>query len=198
MFCVKCGRPAEADNFCKECFLERQKIFDIKDAMMIYCDACGVKEEEIIEKIEKSIKSPYLLKKKISIRMVGNRAYATIMATAVIQGFTKEETKKSIVTLKKRLCDLHVKLSGGYYEAMIQVRGEQRDRILRRVESLLPQKAVINVEKLKEGYNVKVMRKSNAAAVAKSFVGHFEVKSSFKLVGSKKGQMLYRNFYSIR
>ena len=96
------------------------------------------------------------------------------------------------------MCALHVKLSGGYYEAVIQVRGNDRDRILKYALRLLPKKAIINIETLNEGYNIKIMHKANAATTAKHLRGKFEVKQSYKLVGSKKGERLYRNFYAIR
>ena len=51
---------------------------------------------------------------------------------------------------------------------------------------------------IKEGYDVKIMRKPNAAAAAKALRERFSVKDSYKVGGSKKGQMVYRNYYAVR
>ena len=81
---------------------------------------------------------------------------------------------------------------------MIQVRGPEKDAILRKVRQAIPEKAVSSVEEIKEGYNVKILRKSNAAAAAKALRERFSVKESYKVGGSKKGQMVYRNYYAVR
>ncbi len=93
---------------------------------------------------------------------------------------------------------MHVKLSGGYYEAMIQVRGDNKEAILRKVHQIIPEKSITGIEQLKEGFNVKIMRKSNAAAAAAALRGKYSVKESYKVGGSKKGQMVYRNYYAVR
>lgn len=198
MFCVKCGKQADVENFCRECFAAKETLFEAKNLKAEYCELCGLDEGKIIEKIEKSIKTPHRMDKKISVRIVGNKAYATITATGRIKSVQKSETKGILVMLRKRMCELHSRLSGGYYEAMMQIRGGEKENILKHALRLLPEKSISSIETLNEGYNIKVMRKANAAAVAKAFRKNFSVKESYKLVGSKKGRMLYRNFYAVR
>ncbi len=199
MFCIKCGKPAKIGNFCNECFLERESLFDVKDFTFIYCDLCGLNEKELIERIKVSVRSNNeILGTKVSTKTVGNKVHATVTCIGKIKGLKKEEAKKSLVILRQKMCDMHVKLSGGYYEAVIQVRGVEKEDILKRLMKIVPEKSIINVEKLREGYNIKIMRKANAAAAAKRLGEKFSIKSSFKLVGSKKGMKLYRNFYAIR
>lgn len=199
MFCIKCGKPAKIGNFCRECFVESHSLFNAEDLKMGFCGICGINEDEIITKIEKSIKSNNIIThKKISLRIIGNRAYATVICNGKISGVKKTETKKMLVMLRKKMCDMHVKLSGGYYEAMMQIRGPNKEDILKQARHLLPKKSISNIEVLNEGYNIKVMRKANAAAAAKGLRKKFFVKDSYKLVGNKKGQNLYRNFYAVR
>lgn len=199
MFCIKCGKPAVKDNFCAEHFLEAQSLFDVKDFDMVYCDLCGLREKGIEEKIGSSIRTKYRITgKKILMKTVGNRVYATVTAKSKIKGLMKEETKKLLVMLRKKMCDMHVKLSGGYHEAVIQVRGDGKEKILKSALRLLPENSINSIETLPEGYNIKIMRKANAAAAAKALRSKFNVKESYKLVGSKKGRMLYRNFYAVR
>ena len=67
---------------------------------------------------------------------------------------SKEEEKKILVVLRKKTCDMHVKLFGGYYEGVIQARGPDKEEILEQVKKLVPPKALIGIETLKEGYNI--------------------------------------------
>ena len=199
MFCIKCGKPAKIDNFCNECFLEREILFTAKDFTFIYCDLCGLDEKELVDKIKGSIKSDNKISNiKVHMKKVGNKVHTTITCIGEIENLEKEDVKKILVILRQKMCDLHVKLSGGYYEAAIQVRGEHKESILKYVLKSVPEKSIVGVDNPPEGYNVKIMRKANAAAVAKHLREKYEVKASFKLVGSKKGTKLYRNFYAIR
>lgn len=199
MFCIKCGKPAKVDNFCSECFLESEALFEARNTDMEFCDLCGIKEDEILKKAEATIKTNNtLLDKKIVLKTVGNKVHATITCTGKIKGLSKTETKNVMIILRRKMCEMHVRLSGGYYEAVIQIRGHDKEKILKKAGRLLPKKSIINVENLKEGYNIKIMHKANAAAAVRHLRQRFAVKDSYKLVGSKKGQKLYRNFYVVR
>jgi NMD protein affecting ribosome stability and mRNA decay len=199
MFCVKCGKEAKVENFCEKCFLGRQKLFDVKDFTLIYCGLCGIKQEDIKDEIRRKIKSEHsITKASVAMKVVGNKVHAIVECEGKIEGLTKNEQKRMLVILRKKMCDAHVKLSGGYYEAKLQIRGEDKEAILRKAQRLLPTKAIVDIIELKEGYDIKVMRKSNAAEAAKALRKNYTIKVSYKLVGSKKGQMLYRNFYAIR
>ncbi len=199
MFCVKCGKEANVDNFCEEHFLERQNLFNIKDFTLIYCDLCKIKQEEIKETIISKIKTEYEIKDaSVTMKIVGNKVHAKIECEGVIEGLVKKQEKKVLVIMRKKMCDAHVKLSGGYYEAMIQARGDDKLKILDKVQKMIPHKGIADIIELKEGYNIKIVRKSNASFAAKELRKHYKVIQSYKLVGSKKGQMLYRNYYAIR
>ncbi|HIG96843.1 MAG TPA: hypothetical protein HA230_00665 [Candidatus Aenigmarchaeota archaeon] len=199
MFCIKCGRPAKIGNFCDACFLDSEELFAIKDFSMEYCDICGINQNMIKEQIIGSLKTKNNISNtKVSIKLVGNKAHATVTCSGSIKGLPKTETKNVMVIIRKKMCAMHVKLSGGYYEAVIQIRGRDKDNILKYATRLLPKKSISSIEKLKEGYNIKVLHKANAAAAVRGFRKRYEVKDSYKLAASKKGEMLYRNYYAIR
>ncbi len=200
MFCVKCGGEAKIDNFCERCFAERHELFTAKSFTMFYCDICKVKEDEIKDKIKSSLKSKNSLTSiNVKLKIVGNKVHATITCMGNIKGAKKEETKKALVILRRQMCEMHVRLSGGYYEAVFQVRGDKKEAIMRAAERLLPRKSIVGVNDLKEGYDIKIMSKTTAIAAVKELRRKgFEAKDSYKLVGSKKGQKLYRNYYAIR
>jgi len=199
MFCIKCGKTANVDNFCDDCFALKHTLFETKSFTMFYCDLCGVKDDDIKDEIKRRIKSDNNMDDVyVSLKTVGNKVHATVDCMGSIKGVKKHEKQQALIILRRKMCDMHVKLSGGYYEAMIQVRGEKKEEILRHLKKLLPMKSVVDVEQLKEGYNVKVMNKGTAGAAAKVLRNKYSVKDSYKLVGSKKGMMLYRNFYAVR
>jgi NMD protein affecting ribosome stability and mRNA decay len=200
MFCVKCGKDAKIDNFCETCFAERHELFDIKSFTMFYCDVCKVKENEIKEKIKSQLKSKNSLKSiDIKLKIVGNKVHATVTCQGNIRGAEKTETKKALIILRRQMCEMHVRLSGGYYEAVFQVRGNNKESVMKAAERLLPRKSIVGVNELKEGYDIKIMSKNTAIAAVKELRRKgCEVKDSYKLVGSKKGQKLYRNYYAIR
>lgn len=198
MFCIKCGKQAVVGNFCEACFIERQNLFDIKDFTLIYCDQCGINDEQIKDAIKARVKSEYAPEIWIKMKIVGNKVHAKVHGEGKIEGIVKKQEKPALIILRKMMCDVHVKLAGGYYEAMIQARGPEKERILHKVQQIVPKKSIVDIIELKEGYNIKIVRKANAAAVAKELRHSYEIKESYKLVGSKKGQKLYRNYYAIR
>ncbi len=208
MFCIKCGKKAIAENFCKEHLLEGKKLFDVDVIGKIYFCDCGsyyIKRWEKIGKepkefvesfIRDKIKSRHKITKEIiDIKQIGTVFKIKITCKGLIKPYNLEKTETKILTikLKKRKCDICTKLSGGYHEAVIQIRGKNKEKIMKDVK--IPSTAV--VEKTKDGYNIKFIKKSDARRVVNN-AKFSEIKKSYKLVSSKKGKKLYRDFYSIR
>ena len=151
----------------------------------------------IKEMIEKRMKtSSRIIKEKISLKKIGNRIIVSITCYGFIRPCKKmkKEAKRITITLKKRKCDVCTKLSGGYYEAVLQVRGDY-ENIFNLVKKYLPKTA--RIEKLRRGYDIRFLKKSDAAKAAKNLRG-FEIKKSFKFVATKKDKKLYRNYYSVK
>lgn len=209
MFCIKCGKKAVIGNFCEDCFLEKERLFDIEDFTLDICD-CGSyydktwqKPKEIAdiikEQIEKRVKTKNrIVEKRISLKRFGNRISALIKCSGLISPCKKikEEEKRIMITLKKRKCNQCIKLSGGYYEAVFQIR-EDYDKIFDQIKNHLPKTATI--EKIKHGYDIRFLRKSDAAKVSRIIKNlGYEIKKSFKFVATKKDKKLYRNYYSVR
>lgn len=205
MFCIVCGKEAKVGNFCEDCFLQRMDLFDIEDFSMQICD-CGSYfdrgwqkaksiDDAINERIEKKIKTDNkILETNISFKIVGNRVLATVRCKGFIKPCKRKKIveKNILILLKRRKCDNCIKLSGGYSEAILQIRGENKDRIMRSIN--LP---LCTVEKTKDGYDVKFIRRSDARNVLKQLKG-FEIKKSFKFIGMKKGRKILKDYYSIR
>ncbi len=202
MFCIKCGKEAVAGNFCKKCFLDSNRLFAIRDFTTRVCQNCGKLEEGPIEeqikkKIETKNRITYV---DIKSRQSGNRINADVACEGFIHPLKSlvKENHKILITLKKTKCTQCVELSGGYYEAVLQVRGEQQERIMRKLEKMVDNENISRVIKLKEGYDVRLIKKSSAPKIARFLREYFTIKESYKLVGEKKGKRLYRNYYAVR
>ena len=202
MFCIKCGKNAVAGNFCKECFLKSARLFELKDFTMHKCHGCGnFKEVSVKGQVEREIKTKNKLTSiDVKTKKTGNRLAATVTCSGFIPPLKSAvtEEKKVNITVKKFMCKKCVEISGGYYEAVIQVRGEKKDSLMNKLHRMLPKNAVTTVIPLKEGYDVRIRKKGFASTAVSYLRNRFEVKESYKLVGEKKGKKIYRNFYAVR
>ncbi|MBI4895593.1 MAG: hypothetical protein HY831_03820 [Candidatus Aenigmarchaeota archaeon] len=206
--CILCGKEAVTGNFCKDCFLQKNKLFEINDLRIILCDNednyylqqwkdfsnvrdmledfinLNMKKFGKVERIHLSYK-PFKDGYDVKIKAVG-----------LLNKLRKIEEKDIHVSIKKKMCDNCVKISGRYHEAKMQIRGDNLDRIVERVKKMIPKTSW--VEQSRHGYDVFFISKSDASDLAKFLRKKFEVKKSFKVVGAKKGKMLMRDVYSIK
>ncbi len=181
--CIVCGKPAFLEGRCKSCILKKE-IFNIKDFGLVICDLCGSfysdrkwhEKEDIKDVIKEHIKKRIQAEagariKKIGIdfKTAGNRYITKVLVEGVLHGLQKKEEKNLIVTTKYIKCINCSKMLGGYYEAVIQVRGEDAEKIMEYIEKILPKDSVTRIEKRKEGYDIKLMNKGIAKKIARIF-----------------------------
>jgi nonsense-mediated mRNA decay protein 3 len=198
MICIICGKKASIEAFCEKCFSERNELFDLKTLRLYYCESCNEyfykgKEMDPQNAIEAAIKKiGYIDKKSMTYRRVGNKLEVTVMCSGHVRNIKKMETKKTEFLISKRKCEACSRISGGYYEAVIQIRNEHAKKFMEKIKS--------NgfIEKVREGYNIKFMHKKDAEKEARNLKKKFNVKKTFKLVSEKKGKKLYRNYYSVK
>lgn len=202
MFCVKCGLPAAAENLCERHFLERNNLFEIDSFSADFCRQCqNFHKGPVEEQIRNAIRTKHKITGcDIRTKRVGNRLLVSVACSGYIRPLKNRTTEKknSIVLIRNKKCGNCIKVSGGYYEAVLQARGERLERIMNKMGFFLPSEAVVSISKLKEGYDVRIMDKKIAAKAATRLGEYFDIKTSYKLVGEKKGKKLYRNFYAIR
>ncbi len=213
MFCIKCGKDAFAGNFCEQCYLEKKDLFTLKNVKMRYCDNCNQyytqKEKIQPEEMERFIAGQIEEKGKINnIEIKVSKRPDKIHAVIIAKGSVKPSKivvtdKKEFFTRPKKIkCESCAKILGNYHEAVIQIRGEKKEGIMREIRKQIKDDELAGVHVLKEGYDVnydvKIVDKSAAARAVQMLREKFTVKRSFKLVGEKKGRKIYRNFYAIR
>ncbi len=111
-----------------------------------------------------------------------------------------KEVRRGIkLTFSKTTCPTCSRISGGYYEAILQLRGnwkEIRIWIKRFKKALMKTTFISKEEELKEGINLYVGEGKKLLEVIKGF--GLKWKTSRKLHGMKEGKRLYRTTYLIR
>lgn len=203
LICVMCGKAVYKNNLCRMHFFSRQKLLDISGFPLVVCRNCGSyydgkwnktdsMEQSIIGIVKRKIGK---VKTEIGLKKIGNRLRLKITATGADK--MKREEKTVDVLLSKKLCDNCIKLSGGYYESMLQLRGENSETLLEMVKTGIDNRSVVSVVKVRNGYDIKLLKKDAARKLVRVLEG-CEIKRSYKHVTTKKGRMIYRDFYSIR
>ena len=210
--CILCGKEAVIEGRCEEHWLPKQELFEAEDFTLVQCDGCDrwlYKEWHdkadllvaIKEAVRKSLKEKGKIEEvRMIIRHLGGRYRATVTATGTIPPATavKEDVKVVSVTLKNLKCPTCVKMLGRYHEAVLQLRGENVEKIADIVAELC-KGYDLRFEKRKEGYNLYFVTKSDATKIATMLRRKgFEVTDSYKLVGKKDGQELWKDFHAIR
>lgn len=206
--CISCGKPAEIDNFCSECWLKMKELFTIEDFELRVCK-CGSyyykgmwrKFTNLDELIKQLIKSRIKTENKItsiniSLKKVGDIYIATIKATGYIRPCkkSKEEEKKIRIRVKWRKCERCRKILSNYYEAILQIR---RSEIPDEINNIISE-YISKVEPKKNGVDIYLIDKKIGKKAIKRFKDlGYKVKVSYKYVGMKKGRRLYRDIYSI-
>lgn len=204
--CVICGEAAYRDSFCKRHFAAKDSLFELKVSSVVVCRNCGSYYDGFWKKtgcLEKSIEDMIRrvlgnkLQARISSRISGNRISLEIDAKGKIRGVEKTQRKTVTMQLKKRLCENCIKISGGYHEAVLQLRGENAEDAFHRVLGSISGDYIVAAEKNRHGYDIKLLRKDIARKAVKMLEGH-EIKKSYKHVTSKKGRAVYRDYYSVK
>lgn len=201
MLCIICGKAATVDSFCDGCFLARNHLFEIKNFSARVCK-CGsyydrawkTGKNYVEDLVSSRVKTKNRITwKNISYRLAGNKALVKIELSGFIRPCRKlkKEVKEIEIVLARQKCDRCVKISGRYYEAVIQMRGDEAA-----LGKIMNQMNLSNasVEKVKNGYDIRFMDKNEAKKNAE----RFKAKKTFKLVGFKEGRNLYRSYYLIK
>ena len=236
MFCPECGSSDKEmiDNICIDCFLKDFQLLTIPPHINVtVCSHCNSKLEEgkwiesnipteeiIYRALERNIKLEEIAKEEIIDlkinKMRGSIAECTIEAEAKVLNETIQETHKTNVQIKKSACPTCSKRNSGYYEAVIQLRADERE--LTSEEKVYAEEIIFNTlnklfkkdklayiaEKLnpKEGTDYYIGSYKSAKKVLTSLRKNFGgiVKESPRLISQDKstGKGLYRIWISLR
>ena len=234
LFCPKCGKSAEVfyDAVCRECFIENKELIECPE--VIYsriCPTCGSvfkrgkwqsrtdESETIQECVKDSLKvnndASGLELALTQKQMDYSRYRVHVEAKGNLKGAPINAAIDTEVRISWETCETCSRISGGYFEGIVQIRADKRlpkkdeleecQRIAEDVSLRAQEKGdrlafIAKSVELGEGIDLyvgsKKLGKQISRAILDAFGGKFT--ESPKLVGQKNGEDLYRITFAVR
>ena len=220
------------DGFCKKCFSQKNPIFlGIKEPKIIICTNCksymhknkwySSLDYDLLKNIKKIIsllmQEKIVFNKKAKITKIEitplvpknfqiKQKLTTINAELKIQGlmFNKklEEIYEIPIKINFSACNLCIKKTSNYYEAILQIRPKSQE-VLDFVKKDIAEKKnafITKEEHLKYGHNLYLTSQNYAKNLASLLKDKFnaEIKFSYILFGRKDGKDIYRTTILIK
>ncbi len=219
MVCPLCGGKSEVGLFCSECYLRKNLRIELPGVIeLTKCRGCnaflikgkwtrGITEEDaVMHAVEAALKTNIKRLDKAGIINIevekAQRGYEATVRIIIGESETKKRARVDIRTIACPDCS---RLAGGYFEAVLQLRGAVGksivEQIVNKVESHKDRFSfVADVKKVRGGYDIYLGSKKSAEKIVKVFRGDAEIKKSFEQVGMDRqsGKTKYRFYYLIR
>ncbi|MGC8710741.1 MAG: NMD3-related protein [Candidatus Micrarchaeia archaeon] len=208
-YCPICNRSSDKFEFygafCEVCSREKLSKKIPNDINVLKCKRCGriklagsfVEENRlsIAEEIKKSLKGL-----GVKVEAYDEHAgIATAIVTEIISGKELRVEKQISIKHIDTLCQQCARKAGGYYEAVLQLRGDFNKiaKIERSVANFLEANDEFISKELdvENGVDVYVSSKKLAAAMISGM--RLKANKSYTLYSIKNGKKIYRNTYAI-
>lgn len=234
IFCPRCGNDADVlyGSVCRQCFIGDKKLLEGQAVVhMRICPTCGSvyrrgkwlsrgeESETVIESVKESLKinrEARDIELMITPKRLDYSRYRVhVEAKANIEGIPIDVALDTEVRISWETCDTCSRISGGYFEGIVQVRAGKRlptPEELEKCRAIAGEAAARTQEKgerlafiakiaeLDEGIDIYVgsskLGKQICRAITENLGGKFS--ESPKLVGQKDGEDLYRITYAVR
>jgi len=232
-FCPKCGRPSESDGLCTSCRIAETP-WAVCDTRVIstHCPGCGAtkqgntwtdsdlnKEELAPELARKAVHFHEDVRKRaigVEIRDISpNRSRARLTITGTLYGEPLEKTCLVDLVWHKEQCDRCNRITGSYYEGIVQVRAEDRTmspfemqaaaNIAEQTENSLQEGGerlsfVSDMTESRDGLDITVGSQHIGLLIVQNITAALGGRYTThpKLVGEKNGRQLFRITYLIR
>ncbi len=232
MFCVECGREGELiESLCEHCYSKRHVQPSLPDHVdLTLCAHCSSMQTDkgwedvgsVKEASELAIRQALVLPKGSSLSDIRvqldekdeRNLDAKVRVLLTVHGHEFERELGTIIRLKRGSCTECSKQQGNYYEAILQVRGPDRDLAegaQRDIEKLVQDRVaamrktsrgafVSKIERVKGGLDFYFSTIPAARGLAKEIQESFcaEYKESSKLWGRRLGKEIYRMTFLVR
>jgi len=230
--CPRCGQPTEG-GFCPQCRAADVRLLTCTPRVTaVYCPVCESQKrgktwsdlkmprEDLIAELAVSATSIHADAKDIRVTVrpeeTGpNKTTCTVDVEAALYGVPVRGTCTTEILWQKESCDRCSRISGGYYEGIVQVRATNRrinayerevaTKIAEQAEESLQQGGdrfsfISDLQETKDGVDVTVGTQHLGQEIARMVTGALGGRFTThpKLVGEKEGKALYRITYSIR
>ncbi|MCK9299373.1 MAG: 60S ribosomal export protein NMD3 [Methanoculleus sp.] len=230
--CPRCGKPSE-EGLCPECRAADVRLLTCEPYVTaVYCPVCESQKrgktwsdlqmprEDLIADLAVSVTAIHEDAKDIRVTVraediAPNRTACTVEVEATLYGVPVRETCSTEIRWQKESCDRCSRISGGYYEGIVQVRatGRKINAYEREVAATIAEQAeeslqqsgdrfsfISELEDTKDGVDITVGTQHLGQEIARAITGTLGGRFTThpKLVGEKDGKALYRITYSIR
>ncbi len=158
-FCPKCAKETDVlfEGLCKDCYLESAKFVEVPQNMTVLVCRCGRSNEKkkwvqnvsLEEMIDRIVTSGVKKDKDTDVRIEyepfevngKTKVPVCVVARRVVGGREIEKSAQVVFTIIPQTCDVCSRVSGGYYEAIIQIRGSRyrQEQVLELVERIVGQ-----------------------------------------------------------
>jgi nonsense-mediated mRNA decay protein 3 len=232
-FCPKCGKPSETDGLCSQCRIGSTPWFSCdKRVTSTNCPSCGAikvvntwtdsvaDRADLGPEVAKSavhflpeVKKPSI---KVTIEdLTVNRSRATLVLQGILYTKPVEGTCTVEIIWHKEQCDRCNRISGSYYEGVVQVRAEGRipstyeiqtaATVAQQVEDTLQAGGerlsfISDMNEIHDGLDIIIGSQHIGTLISQGIIaqlgGRFTTHP--KLVGEKNGRQLFRITYSVR
>ncbi|HEV8290100.1 MAG TPA: NMD3-related protein [Candidatus Norongarragalinales archaeon] len=213
--CPRCGHDSSdrrfIGSFCEKCFQETQIIAEVPKALEIdLCKTCGrvkLKNEwttftgkSIAIWLDEKIKHQFKVEKKfIKVAQHPKELECDIDYTYIVHGVPIDWKAGTRIPLHRTYCPDDMKMAGGYYEAIVQLRGDPKDvakeerELARHLHSYT---YIAKTEHKKEGPDIYIGNKTMLQRFFED--NHVRFEASRRLMGQKQGKRLFLTTYLIR
>ncbi|ODS35000.1 hypothetical protein BEH94_12150 [Candidatus Altiarchaeales archaeon WOR_SM1_SCG] len=208
MFCPKCGK--EGNGLCAKCYLEGSEL-KFKKTEIILC-SCGkvhyhgewVHEfESAIEGLAgKNLVVPSEINVEKLVFEILSKNNKRIFLKIYVAGKYKNESIKTEVLAEikviNKTCESCGRISGNYYEAVIQIRPDDAENIKDIIDDI-DSDFITKVMDVKNGIDIYITTQQYARELVNKFKNRgFDIKTSAKLMGKKDGKDFYRVYISVK
>ena len=232
-FCPKCGKPSETDGLCSQCRIGSTPWFTcdnrVKSTNCPSCGAIKVVNTWTDSAAERSALGPEIAKSAVhfhkdvkkpsidvSIRdLTLNRSRATLVLGGVLYNKHVEGTCTVEILWHKEQCDRCNRISGSYYEGVVQVRADGRTpstfelqtaaSVAQQIEDTLQSGGerlsfISEMNEIHDGIDIIIGSQHIGLLISQGIIAQLGGRYTThpKLVGEKNGRQLFRVTYSVR
>ena len=231
--CPLCGKPSLDGEVCGQCRAEKTRWLECPPRVStVICPTCGARKEAggwSDLQIERDDLARQLITRMIRLHpdlrdiwmtlsldeISVNRTRAECLVSGTLFGVPVEGSCATELEWKREQCDRCSRISGSYYEGVVQVRAtgrrpsprevEETTRIACAVEASMRESGerlsfISRLEEHRDGIDITVgsqrLGSEIAAAISRDLGGRFTTHP--KLVGEKAGRQVFRITYSLR
>ena len=232
-FCPRCGRPSENEELCTHCRVENTKWYSCdRRVMSTHCPNCSAikvgktwtdtsrERADLAVDLAKSgvhlhpdVKKPVI---DVTVEDINlNRSVATLHIRGHLYQAQVEETCTIEIVWHKEQCDRCNRISGSYYEGVVQVRADGRipsayeiqmaSGIAQQVEDSLQAGGerlsfISDLNEIRDGLDITIGSQHIGTMISRGIIAQLGGRYTThpKLVGEKNGRQLFRITYSVR